>query len=77
MSCNKKCLWNYEGQCVSESLDTIYNDETFETDDYIGWLREDFEEHFVDTYNEIVELLNHRKCSELEEILEFVKKQIQ
>lgn len=69
------CYWEYNNQCVSESLSEIYEDATFRTCDCVGWLRKDFEQHFWSTYHEIEELIKKRKCKELEEILEFVKKQ--
>lgn len=73
-SCNS-CYWEYDGGCVSESLDKIAEDASFKTCSCIGWLRKDFEEHFINTYEEIVNLLDRRKCSELEEVLVFIKNQ--
>lgn len=46
--CNRECLWNYNSHCVSESIEEIGDDITFETDECIGFLREDMEQHKID-----------------------------
>lgn len=48
MSCKRRCLWNYNGDCVTESPEEVYDDDSFMTDNCIGFLREDFEEHMVE-----------------------------
>lgn len=75
MSSCDTCLWEHHRDCVSESLDKIAEDSSFKTCNCVGWLRKDFEEHFINTYEEIVNLLDRRKSSELEEVLEFIKNQ--
>lgn len=72
--CNS-CYWEYEGQCVHESLDEIIDDTSYGTCNCIGWLRVDFDEHLYDTYNEIKGLIKQRNCKELEDILRFIKSQ--
>ena len=73
-NCNN-CLWNYEGICTHESLDEIVNNLSYGKEDCIGWLREDFEEHLYNTYEEIKQLIKNRNCKELEDILKFIKSQ--
>ncbi|MBC8581082.1 MAG: hypothetical protein E6590_16745 [Clostridiales bacterium] len=46
--CKKKCYWNMDGTCVSDSLAEIFEDVTFMTNDCIGFLREDMEEHMIE-----------------------------
>lgn len=53
-ACNRKCLWNFNGDCVSESLEEIGGDNTFMTDDCIGFLREDMEEHMIEMKSELL-----------------------
>lgn len=74
VNCNT-CYWEYNGDCVSEKLDLIAQDSSFRTCNCIGWLREDFDDHFFNTYNEISNLIDCRNCGELEQVLEFIKNQ--
>lgn len=46
-NCNKTCYWSMEGTCVSESIAEIFEHETFMTNDCVGFLREDMEDHMI------------------------------
>lgn len=43
--CNNNCYWNMDGYCVSEDAETVYDDQSFQTEKCVGFLREDMEEH--------------------------------
>lgn len=48
MECKMKCLWNYNGDCVTESPEEVFDDDSFMTNKCVGFLREDFEEHMIE-----------------------------
>lgn len=75
MNCNKKCYWNYRGECCPEDEQGYDNANPNETEKCIAWIRPDFDTYFWSVYNEISDLINHRNLGELEDIRTFIKNQ--
>lgn len=69
--CNKKCYWNYDGNCCSESEESC-NSAKPSDKDCPTYLREDFDKYFWETLYNIRDLVTHRRLDELEEIQEFI-----
>jgi hypothetical protein len=72
MKCNKKCYWNYNGECCPEDKEGFDKANPLENEKCDTYLRPDFEDKLWETYDDIIELIKHRKLSELEEIKEFI-----
>lgn len=70
MECNRKCYWNYNGQCCPESEED-YNNATA-NEDCPTWLDKDFEKNVWNTYYNIIKLIKHRNYEELKAIEEFI-----
>lgn len=75
MNCNKKCYWNYRGECCPEDEQGYDNTNPNETEKCITWIRPDFDTYFWSVYDEISDLINHRNLGELEDIRTFIKNQ--
>lgn len=74
MNCNKKCYWNYNGQCCPEDEEG-YNNASPNDNNCPTYLRPDFEDCIWKTYDDIIELIKHRNFKEMEQIKEFIIKQ--
>lgn len=73
MKCNRRCYWNFDGECCpedEEGLDNATGKRNCPT-----YLHEDFKEYFYNTLKECKELLNHRNIKELEQIKRFILNQ--
>lgn len=75
MECQKECYWNYTNICVYEDEEKYDQGNPIYCEECPNWLRKDFEKHFHETHYKIIELLNKRNCSELEEIRKFIENQ--
>lgn len=73
MKC-EQCFWTYDDQCVNEDIET-HSSPTQYTDKCIGFLEEEFEDMFWDTYMECIDLLGKKNLEQLLEIKRFVLKQ--
>lgn len=75
MDCEKECYWNYNNTCVYED-ELEYNDGNPNEGSLCpNCLRKDFEKHFYDTLENIIEIITHRTCAELEDIEKFILNQ--
>lgn len=70
MECNRKCYWNYNGQCCPESEEDY--DNATANEGCPTWLDKDFEKNFWNTYYNIIKLIKHRNYEELKAIEEFI-----
>lgn len=75
MNCNKKCYWNFDNICVYEDEGKYDNGIPTNGIDCPNWLRDDFDEHFMNVFDNIRKLIRHRNISELELIEQFIIKQ--
>lgn len=75
MECNKKCYWNFNGECCPEDEEGYNNANPKEDEECPTFLRKDFEQHFHETHYKIIKLLNKRNCAELEAIEKFILSQ--
>jgi hypothetical protein len=71
MECNRKCYWQYNGECCPESEEG-YNDAKPNDENCPTFLIHDFDKQFWITYYNIIDLINERHFSELKQIEEFI-----